>query len=120
MKNNYGKILKYTYYISVLVVFSVVGLIYAVNKKIIFADETNSIDEFGSHSIDEFFGNFYPWVITMSIGLAVIMLIYSGYLYVTSAGNTEQINNAKGYIVGALSGLAFLILASLIYRTLSV
>ena len=103
MKNNYGKILKYTYYLSVLVVFFVIGMIYAVNKKLIFADEPNSIDEFGSHSLDEFFGKFYPWVITMSIGLAVIMLIYSGYLYVTSAVNTEQINHAKEYIFCALS-----------------
>jgi hypothetical protein len=76
----------------------------------------------------EFFGTdlktysekLYAWSIGIAGSLAIIMLIFAGYLYVTSMGNSDQINSAKEIIVGALSGLALLILASLILRGLGV
>ena len=76
----------------------------------------------------EFFGTdlktysekLYAWSIGIAGSLAIIMLIYAGYLYVVSMGNTDQINSAKEIIIGALSGLALLILASLILRGLGV
>jgi len=110
----YGKILKYFYYTLIGLFLLILGSLYLSKNQLIFADE------FKSESLDAFVNDFYPWAITISAGLAVIMLIYSGYLYVTSAGNMEQINKAKEYIIGALSGLAFLILAALIFRTISV
>ena len=114
MKNKQSKILSYLYIFSILTVFSTVGWMYFSQKQII------SASEFNSSSLDTFVNDFYPWAMTISIGLAVIMLMYSGYLYVTSAGNTDNMNKAKEYIVGALTGLAFLMLAALIFRTLSV
>jgi len=77
-----------------------------------------SADEFSSKGLVDFMAVFYPWALSVSSGLAVIVLIYSGYLYVTSAGNMEQTNKAKEFIFGALSGLAFLILAAMIYNVI--
>jgi len=43
--------------------------------------------------------------------LAVIMIIYGGVTYVTSAGNDEAIGNAKKIIMYALIGLIVIILS---------
>lgn len=41
------------------------------------------------------------------LGLAlVILLVYAGYLYLTSQGNDEQIKKAKGTITNAIIGIA--------------
>lgn len=114
-KINYGKITSYAYYLSVAIVFFGILLSYFASKQIISAN-----DEFASANLSLFVKDFYPWAMTISAGLAVIMLIYSGYLFVTSAGNMEQVNKAKEYIVGALSGLAFLMLAAMILRTIQI
>jgi len=108
----YAKLLKYSYYLSVLIITGIAGFAYFQRKQMIFADE------FSSESLSSFMSSFYPWAVTICAGLAIIMLIYSGFLYVTSAGNVEQANRAKEYIIGALSGLVFLILTALIYQSL--
>lgn len=117
MKKQYSNALKYTYYVAVGLVFLSVSGAFLVKKQYISADGNGF---FADSSLDAFVNEFYPWAMTISAGLAIIMLIYSGYLFVTSAGNMEQVNKAKEYIVGALSGLAFLMLAAMILRTLQV
>ncbi len=114
MKINYSKTLKYLYFLSVFVVFANIAGTYLMRKQLIFADT------FNSSSLDAFVNDFYPWAMTISASLAIIMLIYSGYLFVTSSGNMEQVNKAKEYIVGALSGLAFLMLAAMILQTIKI
>jgi hypothetical protein len=46
--------------------------------------------------------------------LAVIMLIFAGFRYVTSAGNTETIGKAKNTILFAIIGLVIVAFAQLI------
>lgn len=75
---------------------------------------------FGGQTVSQYMEGLYNWSIGIAAGLAVIMLIYAGYLYTTSAGNPEQINLAKEVIIGAISGLVFLILAALILQSLGV
>lgn len=79
------------------------------------AASSSSSGIFGD-SLPEYISNIYNWSIGVAAGLAVIMLIYAGYLYVTSAGNPESINLAKEIIIGAIAGFVFLILAALILR----
>ena len=110
-KISYGTILKYFYFTSV-------GVFLAVGVVALVYHQQVSADEFSSKGIMAFVQEFYPWALSVSGGLAVIVFIYSGYLYVTSAGNVEQISHAKEYIVGALSGLAFLILSLMIYNVI--
>lgn len=109
----YSKIIKYLYYISITIFVGAVGFTYYSKT------QSLSADEFSSQGLSQYMDKFYPWAISVCSGLAIIMLIYSGYLYVTSAGNVEQVNKAKEFIVGALSGLALLVLASLVFKTLA-
>ncbi|MCL5795623.1 MAG: hypothetical protein M1338_04705 [Patescibacteria group bacterium] len=76
--------------------------------------------EFFGKNLKEYSEKLYVWSIGIAGSLAIIMLIYAGYLYVTSMGNPDNINSAKEIIIGALSGLLLLILASLILRSLGI
>lgn len=67
-----------------------------------------------------FVANFYAWSIGIGIALAILMLIYAGYIMITSAGIPERIGFAKEVIVGSLTGLGLLIAAKLILNILSV
>lgn len=49
--------------------------------------------------------------------LAVIMVVYGGVTYVTSAGNDEGIGNAKKIITYAVVGLIVILLSFAIIRT---
>lgn len=49
-------------------------------------------------------------------GLAVIMIIFAGFTYTTSAGDAQKITTAKNMILYALIGIAVAILAtSIVY-----
>lgn len=51
------------------------------------------------------------WML-FAIGIvAVIMLIYGGFLYATSAGDSNKVTNAKNTILYAIIGLVIAILA---------
>lgn len=58
----------------------------------------------------------YEWGIPLCVSLAVLVLIYAGYLYATSGGNPDSLKQAKDLIIGALVGLALVILAGIILR----
>jgi len=98
--------------ITLLSVFIVLGLV--LSTKLVHAEVI------GGGSLPEYIKNLYNWAITIGGSLATLVLIYAGYLYATSAGNPEQVNLAKEYIIGALSGLAFLLLAAVIYDAIKV
>lgn len=108
----FTKILKTTYYLSIISVIAAVALFYFQTKQIV------SASEFSSDNIKSFVEEFYTWAIQISGGLSILVLIFAGYLYVTSAGNTEQNTKAKDLIIGVLMGLVFLILAGMFFNTL--
>lgn len=62
----------------------------------------------------------YKWALGIAAGLAILMLTWAGFSYATSEGNPDKINEAKEVIVGAISGLVFLMLAYLILQALGV
>ena len=47
-------------------------------------------------------------------GVAVIMLIYGGFRYITSGGASEKVGNAKNTLIYAIVGLVIVALAQLI------
>lgn len=67
-----------------------------------------------------YIGNLYQWAIVIGAGLAVLMIMWAGYIYVISAGDPEAVRQAKDYLWGALLGLALLILTYVIYNTLKI
>jgi len=46
--------------------------------------------------------------------IAVLFIIYGGFLYITSAGDDEKVKQAQGTITGSVIGLAIVFLARLI------
>lgn len=46
--------------------------------------------------------------------VAVLLLIYSGWLWMSAMGNEEQVGNAKKIILGAIIGLTIIISARII------
>ncbi len=50
--------------------------------------------------------------------LVVLLVIYAGFVYVTSRGDSARLTAAKDRIVGALLGYIILLLASTIYAFL--
>ena len=61
----------------------------------------------------------YAWLAGIGGLLALIMLIYAGYRYMTSYGDPEKISDAKDIIEKSLIGLALLILAAVILNTIN-
>lgn len=59
------------------------------------------------------------WLLGTVGGLAVLFLVYGGFLYVTSGGNKERIETAKKTITYAVFGLIVVILAGTILGIIS-
>ena len=53
----------------------------------------------------------YKWSMWAMYTIAVIAVVFGGILYMTSAGNPQQVGRAKNVILGALTGVAVIILA---------
>ena len=50
--------------------------------------------------------------------LAVVMIIYGGFLYVSSAGNEENVNKAKKILLYAVLGIVIIIVSFALVNTL--
>ncbi len=59
------------------------------------------------------------WGIAVAGGIAVLILIISGILYVTAAGNEHTIERAKTGIKGAITGIVIILLAAIIVNTIN-
>ncbi|MBI2263504.1 hypothetical protein HY373_00815 [Candidatus Berkelbacteria bacterium] len=73
----------------------------------------------GEGALGEWFGLVYDKMIVAGGFLAVLMVIYGGYRYITSQGNPDNLNEAKEIIFYALAGLLVLLLAYVILTTIS-
>ncbi len=51
------------------------------------------------------------WLLYVVIALAVIFIIYAGFLYLTSGGDEKKTETAKKYIIYAIIGIAIALLA---------
>lgn len=56
----------------------------------------------------EFLTQLFKWGIPITAGIAVLMFMYAGYLYMTSQGDTAKINEAKEIIIGVVVGVLLL------------
>ena len=85
------------------------------------ADVTTDINTYpaGSTALINYLRDLYDdYLIIIGSALAVIMLIWSGIQYITSAGNPEGIEAAKNRVFYTLSGYALLLLVGVIYKLL--
>lgn len=70
-------------------------------------------------SIVDYINSTYRFAALIGGLLAVLMLIYAGYRYMTSYGDPEKIADAKDIIEKTLLGLGLLIVAALILQTIN-
>ncbi|MEI6039954.1 MAG: pilin [Candidatus Berkelbacteria bacterium] len=70
------------------------------------ASDTDPIGTFLSFVKSQFF--LYAGIV------AVLAIIYSGFMYITSAGNTEQAEKAKKNLTWAIVGLVLIMLSATI------
>lgn len=63
--------------------------------------------------------NFYTWALEIGALVALLVLIYGGIVYTTSAGNASRISEAKEWVFGALIGLFILFGSFLILNTIN-
>ena len=66
-------------------------------------------DPLGGSGFTTLIGNIIDWLADIGIGIAIIMIVYSGLLFMTAAGNEEKIAKAKKALIWSLIGLAVLI-----------
>lgn len=62
----------------------------------------------------------YKYILGLSVILATIICTWAGYIWLTSGGDPAKITHARELIIGALSGLALLILASTLLKWIGV
>jgi len=53
---------------------------------------------------------------SLALAISVILVIYSGYLYITSAGNQKNIETAQKVLIWALVGIGVVLIASAITK----
>lgn len=62
----------------------------------------------------------YGYILGLAVVLAAIVSTYAGYLFLTSGGDPAKQTHARELIIGALSGLALLILAATVLRFIGI
>lgn len=71
-------------------------------------------------NLQDYMSALYDILIVIAAISAIIMIIYGGYVYITSEGNEQKTTSAKEMIVGAVIGLLLLLCAGLIISTIGV
>ncbi len=56
------------------------------------------------------------FIVGFSALVAVILLVYSGYLFITSAGDPDKVETAQKTLTAAIIGMIVIFLANLIVR----
>ena len=67
-------------------------------------------------SISSIFRLIINWALAIAFIAAVIVLIYGGFLYITSAGNQDNATKGKTAIVNALIGVVVIVLSYIIVQ----
>ena len=66
--------------------------------------ETSDISTLASKIID--------FLILLAVPISAILIVYAGYLYITSAGNEDKVKTAQKALIWALVGFAIVLIAS--------
>src|SRR5438876_7743675 len=69
-------------------------------------------------SLSSIFKTIINWALGIAFALAVIYLIYGGFLYITSAGNEESATKGKNAVIYALIGIIIIILSYVIVNVI--
>jgi formate hydrogenlyase subunit 3/multisubunit Na+/H+ antiporter MnhD subunit len=59
------------------------------------------------------------WILTFTASLAVLMIVVSGVMYITSGGEQQRVETAKKILIFSVAGLAIVLLSYVIMYTVS-
>lgn len=112
-----NQLLRHHWALITVALFVVIGAI--VSWQLPVSADSAAGHLFGDGSLTSYIRDLYQWALVIGAGLAIVMIMWSGYTYVMAAGDPEAVRSAKDYLWGALLGLALLILTWTILNTLS-
>jgi hypothetical protein len=69
---------------------------------------------------ESFIVSIFVVVLSLSGGIALMVILYAGYLIMTSRGNAEQLQKGRELLTSALVGLLFIVFSIVILETLTV
>jgi len=79
----------------------------------------NRKDDGSTETLVQFLGGIQSWLLGLIAGLAVLFIVYGGFLYITSGGNKERIETAKKTLTYSVLGLILVALAGVIFEILT-
>lgn len=74
----------------------------------------------GADTIDVFAGKFFGCGISLVGGIALLFVIYGGYLLLISAGDPHRLRMGKEYITYAIVGLLLALFALILLQVIGV
>ncbi len=80
----------------------------------ILGDEAISGTDLPTGTFNGVISNVIVWALSIAGGLAVLILIIGGVLYVTASGNQTRLEQAKTTIKGAIIGIVVILLSAVI------
>ncbi len=110
---------------SALAAFFVLGTIASsVSAQIRYCSNTRDIDTaIGCIPIDNtnrFAGWFLGWAIGVSGGLALLLIVFSGFQIMTASGDPQKLQSGRELLTSAISGLILIIFSIFLLRLIGV
>lgn len=68
----------------------------------------------------QFLKTLFAVILSLSGGIALLLIIFSGYRLMTSQGNAEAIQGARDTIISAITGLLFIIFSLVIMQIIGI
>jgi glucose uptake protein GlcU len=72
------------------------------------------------NTVPGFVGRFYSIGLGLIGGVAIIFIIYGGYILMTSQGRPDRISNGKSYITYAIIGLLLAIFGYILIQVVAI
>lgn len=66
----------------------------------------------GTNDISALASNIIKFLIILAIPITAILVVYAGFLYITSAGNEDKVKTAQKALIWAIVGFAVVLIAS--------
>ncbi len=74
-------------------------------------DVTTAANQLPNESVGTFVGDIIRWVLGLIGVILVALIVYGGFLYMTSAGNEDQVDRAKKVLTYSIIGLIVIVIA---------
>lgn len=88
-----------------------VALPMVASAQVTIKSETGTTFGLGTANLEDTVVQIVQWVLTLLGLIAVIMILYGGFVWLTAGGNEEKVASAKKIISAAIIGLIIVLLA---------